>query len=37
MLISTIISVVSVWSGLVVSAMFHAPPSFVIVSIACIT
>jgi zinc/manganese transport system permease protein len=35
MLVSTIISVVSVWSGLAVSAMFNMPPSFVIVTIAC--
>ena len=35
MLISTVISVVSVWIGLGVSAMFDLPPSFVIVAIAC--
>lgn len=35
MLVSTIISVVSVWTGLAVSAMFNMPPSFVIVTIAC--
>jgi zinc/manganese transport system permease protein len=35
MLISTAISVVSVWVGLGLSAMFNMPPSFVIVAIAC--
>jgi zinc/manganese transport system permease protein len=35
MFISTIISVVSVWAGLGLSAMFNMPPSFVIVAIAC--
>jgi zinc/manganese transport system permease protein len=35
MLISTTISVVSVWLGLGLSAMFNMPPSFVIVAIAC--
>jgi zinc/manganese transport system permease protein len=35
MLISTTISVVSVWAGLGLSAMFNMPPSFVIVAIAC--
>jgi zinc/manganese transport system permease protein len=35
MLVSTIISVISVWAGLAVSAMFNMPPSFVIVAIAC--
>lgn len=35
MTISTGISVVSVWSGLAVSAIFNMPPSFVIVTIAC--
>jgi zinc/manganese transport system permease protein len=34
-LVSTAISVVAVWAGLVLSAMFDAPPSFVIVTIAC--
>jgi zinc/manganese transport system permease protein len=34
MLISTLISIVSVWVGLGVSAMFDLPPSFVIVIIA---
>ncbi|TFV59988.1 metal ABC transporter permease [Mycobacterium sp. PS03-16] len=33
--ISTIINLVAVWVGLGVSAMFNAPPSFVIVTIAC--
>lgn len=33
--ISTVISLVSVWIGLAVSAMFNMPPSFVIVTIAC--
>ncbi len=35
MLISTVISTVSVWVGLGVSAMFDLPPSFVIVAITC--
>ena len=35
MFISTTISVVSVWVGLGLSAMFNMPPSFVIVAIAC--
>lgn len=35
MTISTAISVVSVWAGLTVSAIFNMPPSFVIVTIAC--
>lgn len=35
MTISTAISVVSVWAGLAVSAIFNMPPSFVIVTIAC--
>lgn len=35
MAISTAISVVSVWVGVAMSAMFNLPPSFVIVTIAC--
>ncbi len=35
MAISTVISLVSVWVGLAVSALFNMPPSFVIVTIAC--
>lgn len=35
MAISTGISLVSVWAGLTVSAIFNMPPSFVIVTIAC--
>jgi zinc/manganese transport system permease protein len=35
MAFSAAIGLVSVWAGLVVSAMFNLPPSFVIVSIAC--
>lgn len=35
MTISTVISVLSVWAGLAVSAIFNMPPSFVIVTIAC--
>lgn len=34
MLTSTLISIVAVWTGLAVSAMFDLPPSFVIVGIA---
>ncbi|UXA17579.1 metal ABC transporter permease [Mycobacterium sp. SMC-4] len=33
--ISTAINLVAVWVGLMLSAMFNAPPSFVIVTIAC--
>ncbi|MFV9632361.1 metal ABC transporter permease [Mycobacterium neumannii] len=33
--LSTAFSVVAVWAGLGLSAMFNAPPSFVIVTIAC--
>ncbi|MBO0680831.1 metal ABC transporter permease [Mycolicibacterium sp. S2-37] len=33
--LSTVINLVAVWLGLGVSAMFNAPPSFVIVTIAC--
>lgn len=33
--VATLISLVSVWLGLGVSAMFNAPPSFVVVTIAC--
>ncbi len=35
MFTATVISVSSVWLGLVLSAMFNTPPSFVIVTIAC--
>lgn len=35
MAISAAISVMAVWSGLVLSAMFNVPPSFLIVTIAC--
>jgi zinc/manganese transport system permease protein len=35
MFVSTAISVVSVWLGLGLSAMFNMPPSFVIVAIVC--
>ncbi|WNG87048.1 metal ABC transporter permease [Mycobacterium sp. ITM-2016-00317] len=35
MAVSAVIGLVSVWVGLVLSAMFNLPPSFVIVSIAC--
>ena len=35
MVVSTAISVLSVWLGLGVSAMFNLPPSFVVVTIAC--
>ncbi|MGU3502319.1 metal ABC transporter permease [Mycobacterium sp. C31M] len=37
MAISTAISLASVWAGLVMSAVFNLPPSFVIVTIACLT
>jgi zinc/manganese transport system permease protein len=33
--ISTLINLVAVWLGLGLSAMFNAPPSFIIVTIAC--
>ncbi|MGV9672679.1 metal ABC transporter permease [Gordonia sp. NPDC003504] len=32
---STVLSVASVWAGLMLAAMFNAPPSFLIVSIVC--
>jgi zinc/manganese transport system permease protein len=35
MFTATAVSVLSVWLGLVLSAMFNTPPSFVIVTIAC--
>ena len=35
MFTSTVISAMSVWLGLGLSAMFNTPPSFVIVTIAC--
>ncbi|MDT5361160.1 MAG: zinc/manganese transport system permease protein, partial [Mycobacterium sp.] len=35
MFISTVISLISVWLGVGMSAMFNLPPSFVIVTIAC--
>jgi zinc/manganese transport system permease protein len=35
MAVSTVIGVIAVWAGLVLSAMFNLPPSFVIVTIAC--
>lgn len=35
MVISTAISLVSVWVGIAMSAVFNMPPSFVIVTIAC--
>jgi zinc/manganese transport system permease protein len=35
MFVSTTVSVVSVWLGLGLSAMFNMPPSFVVVAIAC--
>ncbi|CAN5364855.1 metal ABC transporter permease [soil metagenome] len=36
MALSTLLSVIGVWSGLVISAMFNVPPSFVIVTIVCL-
>ena len=35
MAVATVLAVVSVWSGLTVSAMFNVPPSFVITTIVC--
>ncbi|WP_284230639.1 metal ABC transporter permease [Mycobacterium antarcticum] len=35
MAVSTVISVISVWLGLGLSAMFNLPPSFLVVTIAC--
>ncbi|MDT5197642.1 MAG: zinc/manganese transport system permease protein [Mycobacterium sp.] len=35
MLVSTVISVISVWLGVGLSAMFNLPPSFLIITIAC--
>jgi len=36
MAVSTVLSIVSVWAGLALSAMFNMPPSFVIVTIVCL-
>jgi zinc/manganese transport system permease protein len=36
MAVSTVLAVVSVWTGLAVSAMFNVPPSFAIVSIVSV-
>ena len=36
MAVSTVIAVLSVWTGLTASAMFNVPPSFVIVTIVCV-
>jgi zinc/manganese transport system permease protein len=35
MFVSTVISLVSVWLGVGLSAMFNLPPSFLIITIAC--
>jgi zinc/manganese transport system permease protein len=35
MLISTVLSLLAVWAGLVLSSIFDLPPSFVIVAIVC--
>jgi zinc/manganese transport system permease protein len=35
MAVATVLAVLSVWSGLTVSAMFNVPPSFVITTIVC--
>jgi zinc/manganese transport system permease protein len=35
MVISAVVSVFSVWAGLVAAAIFNLPPSFLIVTIAC--
>ncbi|MCG5431419.1 metal ABC transporter permease [Mycobacterium sp. MYCO198283] len=35
-LLSTVIGLTSVWTGIVVSAVFNLPPSFVIVTIPCL-
>ena len=35
--VATVLSLISVWLGLALSAMFNVPPSFVIVSIVCVT
>ncbi|AQA02611.1 zinc ABC transporter permease [Mycobacterium sp. MS1601] len=35
MLVSTVLSLLAVWAGLVLSSMFDLPPSFVIVAIVC--
>ena len=34
MVIATVLCLVSIWGGLVLSAMFPAPPSFIIVTIS---
>jgi zinc/manganese transport system permease protein len=36
MAVSTVLSVLGVWTGLAVSAMFNMPPSFPIVTIVCV-
>lgn len=36
MLVSTVLSLLAVWAGLVVSSIFDLPPSFVIVTIVCL-
>jgi zinc/manganese transport system permease protein len=35
MAVATVLAVLSVWSGLTLSAMFNVPPSFVITTIVC--
>lgn len=34
MVIATVLCLVSIWGGLVLSAMFPAPPSFIIVTLS---
>ena len=34
MVVATVICLISIWGGLVISAMFPAPPSFIIVTIS---
>jgi zinc/manganese transport system permease protein len=36
MAVSTVLSIVGVWAGLAISAMFNMPPSFPIVTIVCV-
>jgi zinc/manganese transport system permease protein len=34
--VSTVLSIIGVWAGLAISAMFNMPPSFPIVTIVCV-
>ena len=34
MVVATVICLISIWGGLMISAMFPAPPSFIIVTLS---